>query len=313
MTSDAEVKVTELGYLGISVSNGAAWKAYAGGVAGMEVVDEGEKDRFYLRMDLWHHRIVVHTDGGDDLAYMGWRVGGPDELDAMARQLNKAGVDVRVGSEAEATERHVLGLIKLNSPNGTPVEIFYGPRVDAHKPFHPGRPMFGSFVVGNEHGMGHCVVREDDVEAAYHFYSLLGLRGSPELKTTLPNGQVAKIWFMHCNDRQHSVAFGVPMQKRINHLMVEYTELNDLGLAHEAVRRKGFDVALTLGKHCNDQALTYYAANPSGWLWEFGWGARKSLQSQEYSTCDVFGHTIEKPGYGIDIPLSPPETSSKGE
>lgn len=42
--------VTELGYLGLSVSDLAAWRAYAAEVAGMEVVDEGEGDRLYLRM-----------------------------------------------------------------------------------------------------------------------------------------------------------------------------------------------------------------------------------------------------------------------
>ena len=45
----SDVKVTELGYLGLSVSNVAAWKQYAAEVVGMQVVDEGETDRFYLR------------------------------------------------------------------------------------------------------------------------------------------------------------------------------------------------------------------------------------------------------------------------
>lgn len=109
---------------------------------------------------------------------------------------------------------------------------------------------------------------------------------------------------MHCNERQHSVAFGLgPMEKRINHLMFEYTELDDVGLAHDIVRARQIDVALQLGKHANDQALTFYCANPSGWLWEFGWGARKAPAQQEYYTRDIFGHGNEAPGYGMDIPL----------
>ncbi len=295
--------VTELGYLGLTVTNLDAWRSYAAEVAGMEIVDEGEGDRLYLRMDQWHHRIVLHASDSDDLAYLGWRVADPVEFDAIVAKLTAAGISLTVASEAEARERRVLGLAKLADPGGNPTEIFYGPQVDTHKPFHPGRPMYGKFVTGSE-GIGHCILRQDDVPAAAAFYGLLGLRGSVEYHLQLPNGMVAQPYFMHCNERQHSVAFGLgPMEKRINHLMFEYTDLDDLGLAHDIVRARKIDVALQLGKHANDQALTFYCANPSGWLWEFGWGARKAPTQQEYYTRDIFGHGNEAAGYGMDIPL----------
>lgn len=297
------VAVTELGYLGLTVTDLDAWRSYAAEVAGMEIVDEGEGDRLYLRMDQWHHRIVLHAADSDDLAYLGWRVAGPVEFDAMVAKLTAAGIAVTVASDAEAHERRVLGLAKLADPGGNPTEIFYAPQVDTHKPFHPGRPMYGKFVTGSE-GIGHCILRQDDVPAAAAFYGLLGLRGSVEYHLQLPNGMVAQPYFMHCNERQHSVAFGLgPMDKRINHLMFEYTDLDDLGLAHDIVRSRKIDVALQLGKHANDQALTFYCANPSGWLWEFGWGARKAPSQQEYYTRDIFGHGNEAAGYGMDIPL----------
>lgn len=302
---DESIKVSELGYMGMSVSNAQEWKEYAKDIVGMEIVDEGETDRFYLRMDSWHHRIVVHTtDAKDDLEYLGWRVGDQVELDSMLRKLKSAGVKVRIGTEKEADERHVLGLLKMMSPGGIPNEVFYGPRVDSQKPFHPGRPMHGRFVANNEQGFGHCLVREDDIEAAIKFYRLLGLRGSVEYKIPLPDGNVAKPFFMHCNDRQHSIAFGLPGQKRINHLMIEYTELDDLGIAHDTIRKKKIDVAMQLGKHANDQALTVYCGTPSSWLWELGWGARKSQNSQEYHQADIFGHGVESSGYGLDVDLS---------
>jgi len=295
--------VTELGYLGLSVSDLDAWRAYASEVAGMEVFDEGEGDRIYLRMDQWHHRIVLHGNGDDDLAYLGWRVSGPVEFEEIQSRLRAAGVSFSIGSEAEAKERRVLGLLKLADPGGNPTEVFYGPQVDTHKPFHPGRPMYGRFVTAAQ-GIGHCILRQDDVEAAARFYGLLGLRGSVEYHLELPNGMVAQPYFMHCNGRQHSVAFGLgPMEKRINHMMFEYTDLDDLGLAHDIVRQRKIDVALQLGKHANDQALTFYCANPSGWLWEFGWGARSAPSQQEYYTRDIFGHGNEAAGYGMDIPL----------
>jgi 2,3-dihydroxyethylbenzene 1,2-dioxygenase len=296
-------RVTELGYLGLSVSDPAAWREYAAGVIGMEIVDDGEPDRFYLRMDQWHHRLVVHEDGGDDLAYVGWRVADDLALEEMAGQLTDAGVGFRVGTDAEAAERRVMGLLKLESPGGVPTEIFYSPQVDAAKPFHPGRPMFGRFLTASQ-GLGHVILNEPDVPGALAFYRLIGLTGGPEVKLTLPDGMVAAPVFMRCNARQHSLAFGLgPMERRVNHLMIEYTDLDDLGLVHDRIRELKIDVTLQLGKHANDQALTFYGANPSGWVWEMGWGARNSGAQAEHYTRDIFGHGNEVSGYGLDLPL----------
>lgn len=299
----SEGAVTELGYMGISVSDAAAWKTYAGDVVGMEVVDDGEGDRFYLRMDSWHHRIVVHVNGHDDLAYLGWRVSGPEALEALAGTLNAANYAFRVASDGEAAERHVLGLIKLDDPGGNPTEIFWGPELMLGKPFHPGRPMYGRFVTGSQ-GLGHCLLRQDDDAAAYRFYRMLGLRGGVEYQVPLPNGTVCTPVFMHCNTRQHSVAFGLgPMPKRVNHLMIEYDELDDLGIAHDLVRQRQIPVAMQIGKHSNDKALTFYHACPSNWLWELGWGGGQSEDQQAYYRGDVFGHGVEAPGFGLELDL----------
>jgi 2,3-dihydroxybiphenyl 1,2-dioxygenase len=296
-------KVTELGYMGLSVSDLDAWRDFAGGIIGMEVLDESEGDRIYLRMDRWHHRIVLHDDGGDDLAYLGWRVTGPMERAEIAQQLEDADISYEVASDADAAERRVLGLLKLHDPGGNPTEIFYGPQVDTATPFHPGRPMFGKFVTGDQ-GLGHLILREDDIEAATRFYRILGFVGGVEYKFALPDGGTAMPVFMHCNDRHHSVAFGFgPSEKRINHLMVEYTELNDLGLAHDLVRDRQIDITLRLGKHSNDEAFTFYCANPSGWLWEPGWAARTAPKQQEHYVRDLFGHDNEVKGYGLDLAL----------
>jgi 2,3-dihydroxybiphenyl 1,2-dioxygenase len=297
-------KVTELGYIGIGVKDGEAWKEYATQVIGMELLDEGEDDRFYLRMDNWHHRIVVHTSGEDDLLYLGWRVAGPMELQEMEQQLKAAKVPYRVGTEAEASERRVLGLLRLADPGGNPIDIFYGPQVETQLPFHPGRRMHGRFLTGNE-GIGHVIMREDDPPGAFKFYTeVLGMRGSIEYRLPVPGGMIAKPVFLHCNDRDHSIAFGVgPMQRRVNHLMIEMEKFDDVGMTYEIVRNRKIPVAIGLGKHSNDQAFTFYHANPSGWLWEIGWGARKATEQAEYYVSDIFGHGVETTGYGLDLEL----------
>jgi len=176
--------------MGFGVRKIDEWKSFATQVIGMELSDEGERDRCYLRMDYWHHRIVLHSDGADDLEYLGLRVAGAEEFDAMQQQLAAAGIAFRVGSEEEAAERRVLEVMKLTDPGGNPIEIFHGPEVQFSKPFHPGRAMHGRFKTGTG-GLGHCIVRQDDPAAAQRFYTALGMRGGVEYKFRMGNNMVA--------------------------------------------------------------------------------------------------------------------------
>ena len=292
------VAVTELGYMGFGVKDLEAWKKFAANILGMEVSEEGESDRCYLRMDYWHHRIVLHSDPSDDLMYLGWRVAGGEEFRAMQNQLREAGIKFTVGSEQEASERHVLELLKTEDPGGNPIEIFHGPHVQFSKPFHPGRRMHGRFKTGAG-GLGHCIIRESDALAAYRFYTLLGMRGGDEYKIRIGKMTVSPI-FMHCNERDHSVAFGLGggENKRFNHLMVEVDNLDDVGMTYDLVRRQKIPVAITPGKHSNDHMFSFYFQTPSGWMVEYGWGARDATYQSEYFTEDVYGHANEAGGFG---------------
>ncbi|MDF1819667.1 MAG: hypothetical protein P1U54_13585 [Immundisolibacteraceae bacterium] len=64
------VEITELGYIGISVSDAEAWKTYATEVIGFELVEEqGEDDRFYLVQenyavaDIWGQEMAAQGSG----------------------------------------------------------------------------------------------------------------------------------------------------------------------------------------------------------------------------------------------------------
>src|SRR5260370_42132266 len=89
--ANSMIQVTELGYMGVGVKNLEEWKNFATSIVGMELVNDGESDRCYLRMDYQHHRIVLHADGSDDLSYLGFRVAGAEEFSAMQAQLSAAG------------------------------------------------------------------------------------------------------------------------------------------------------------------------------------------------------------------------------
>ena len=285
------VQVTELGYMGLGVKDLAQWKDFASKILGLEVTDEGEPGRCYFRMDYWHHRFIVDEDGTDDLNYLGFRVAGTEEFRQMHRQLTEAGIKVRIGSPEEADERRVLEVMKLNDASGYPIEIFHGPQVQADKPFHPGRRMHGRFKTGDG-GLGHLIQRETvGFEKTYEFYKLLGMRGGVEYKIALPGmPRPFELMFLHCNSRDHTLAFGPPGEKRINHLMIEVENFDDVGLAYEVVQQNGVPVAIAPGRHANDHMYSFYFVNPSGWMCEIGWGARAATHQSEYYQRDTYGH-----------------------
>ncbi|HEX5379576.1 MAG TPA: VOC family protein [Phenylobacterium sp.] len=285
------VQITELGYVGLGVKDLAQWKDFAANILGLEVADEGESGRCYLRMDYWHHRLILDEDGSDDLSYLGFRVAGQDEFREMAKHLSDNGVKVRIGTPQEADERRVLEVMKLEDASGYPIEIFHGPQIQADKPFHPGRRMHSGFKTG-EGGLGHLIQRETvGFEKTYEFYRLLGMRGGVEYRIPIPGlPRPVELMFLHCNVRDHTLAFGPPGDKRINHLMFEVESFDDVGLAYETVQRAGVPVAIAPGRHANDHMYSFYFMNPSGWMCEIGWGARPATHQSEFYQRDTYGH-----------------------
>ncbi|MCW5745870.1 MAG: VOC family protein [Alphaproteobacteria bacterium] len=298
--------VTELGYMTIGVKGLSRWKDFAAEILGLEVVDEGGPGRCYLRMDSWHHRLILEEDGSDDMKSAGLRVAGPEEFAGMRKVLTEAGVKHAVCSRAQAEDRHVLELLTLEDPNGNPLEIFHGPHVQFSKPFYPGRRMYGRFETGTG-GMGHCIMRNRDLDATYRFYRLLGMRGGIEYKIPTPDGNTLEALFMHCNDRDHTFAFGLGGNKRINHLMIQVDNIDDVHYTYELVQQRKIPIGVTLGKHSNDHQYSFYFLNPSGWLIEYGWGARPATHQSEYYQEDFYGHqyqpNVVNPNWeAVDLP-----------
>jgi 2,3-dihydroxyethylbenzene 1,2-dioxygenase len=285
------LQVTELGYIKLGVKRLARWKAFSAEILGLEVVEGDRPGRAYLRMDYWHHRIVLEENEADDLLLFGLRVAGQNEFGEMAKRLKGAGVAVRIGSFEEAVDRHVLEVMMLQDPSGHAIEIFHGPHIQADRPFYPGRRMHGGFKTGTG-GLGHVMLGDTaGYDKTYAFYSLLGMRGGVEYRIPVPGRPLPiDTTFMHCNDRDHTLAFSPPGKKRINHLMFEMDKLDDVGLAYEAVKSAGIPVGIEPGRHANDHMYSFYFINPSGFMSEIGWGARPSTHQSEFYQRDTFGH-----------------------
>ena len=267
-------KVDELAYVGISAKDLSAWSTYAQDVLGHEVAADSDNHHLYLRMDERHHRFIVHPadDEPEDVSYVGWQVRNSTVMDVIATQLEAAQVNVIDGKPEEAAVRRVLGFVHFTDPHsGVRMEVSYGPEVTYQPSYRPSRPISG-YVTGAQ-GLGHFVTYVPDVEAAERFYSdTLGFATSDS--PSIPGvGKIAS--FMYCNPRHHSFAFfGNPQpRRRAYHVMLEHTSIDDVGSAFDICQSQG-NVKVQLGRHNNDRMFSFYAENPSGWLFELGWGAR---------------------------------------
>jgi biphenyl-2,3-diol 1,2-dioxygenase len=289
------VNVTQLGYLGIGVSDVEEWERFSTGILGLGVSGRKDDGSLFLRMDEYHHRFILHPTGDDDLAYIGWEVATEEALVAMAEQLRAAGVEVAPGTSAEAEARQVAGLIKFSEPNGIASEVFYGPLVHFDKPFQSPRPISG-FRTG-ELGLGHFVLAVDDLDRSLHFYrDVLGMRVSDFVQAEMAPGVKTKMAFFHCNPRHHTLAFLAPPQrpaKRLRHFMLQLNSLNDVGATYYLCQDKGL-INRTLGRHTNDHMVSFYMRSPSGFEVEYGWGAREvddaTWQVQLHTSGVIWGH-----------------------
>jgi 3,4-dihydroxy-9,10-secoandrosta-1,3,5(10)-triene-9,17-dione 4,5-dioxygenase len=81
------------------------------------------------------------------------------------------------------------------------------------------------------------------------------------------------VWlrFLGCNPRHHSLALvAMPAPAKCVHVMLEVDGLDGVGRALERVRKHGARLSATLGRHMNDEMVSFYVRSPSGFDVEYG-------------------------------------------
>ena len=128
------------------------------------------------------------------------------------------------------------------------------------------------------------------------YSEVLGLRYSDRIRQEMAPGVFADATFFHsATGRHHSLATGTfPSPKRLNHLMLEYRDMNDVGFAYERAKKAGIPIVLELGHHPNDQMFSFYMRTPSGFGIELGYGGividDATWEPQIYNVMSDWGH-----------------------
>ena len=256
--------VHSLGYLRLESTSIDNWRHFGTDFLGLMPAEGPDAASLYYRLDHYPARITVTPGAQDRMTAIGFEVLDERELTKLAAAVDKAGIKVSVGTEAECAERRVTGFVRFNDPGANPVELYYGTVLD-HAPLHT--PLVSRFVTG-EMGMGHAIMSAEDARTTFEFY--VNTLGFIERNTMRSPGGTT--WFMGCNPRHHTLGIApMPGPGRLLHFMVEAATLDDVGLALDRAQKYEVPMMHTLGRHTNDRMVSFYVWSPENYAVEFGW------------------------------------------
>ncbi len=289
--------ISALGYIVLEVSDIGRWRRFASDALGLQGLDRpaGHID---LRMDDYDWRLRLIEGPRDDLAFLGWEVRDAAALEALARRLEAAGVAVERTPPGLIADRRVADLIRFVDPEGNAQEAFFGPLQRTDRPVIS--PHGVRFKTGRQ-GLGHVVLScADEATMAAFYRDVLGFRLSDIIDTEIGAGRPLRLSFWRCNGRHHSLALAaMTFPRRIVHLMLEVCSIDDVGRALNRCLDTGIHLSLTLGRHSNDEMLSFYAHSPSGFDIEYGWGGLEVDDSSwhvlTHDRMSAWGHRFQRP------------------
>ena len=286
-------ELQNLAYIVVEASDLASWQDYAVNIVGLA---KGQSDgkSLGLRMDDHPWRILLEEGPADDLSAAGWDLGSAQALDSYVEALRGKGLVV---TEGDPVSRAVSKLYRTEDPIGFSHEFFYGRTGIESKTPAVSSVVRGEGFVTGDLGIGHILPVAKDYEQSVRWYQdVLGLRYSDRIRQEMAPGIYADATFFHsATGRHHSLATGAfPSRKKLNHLMLEYRDMCDVGAAFDRARVAEVPIVLELGHHPNDRMFSFYMRTPSGFGLELGYGGividDDSWEPQIYSVMSDWGH-----------------------
>lgn len=306
------MSIRGLGYIGLAVSDLAAWRRFLARVFAMELTErpDGAVD---ARIDRWHRRFTLRAADADGLACIGWEVTDRAALETLVARVREASgvrganggsarAAVREFTAGESRERGVLGGASFVDPIfGVTHEVFHGPTI-VKAQYAPARA-FGAYETGDL-GLGHIVLMTPHQDHAIaYFRDVLGFRESDSMSFGGERwGGDYRMVFMHCNSRHHSLAIMSPPAPGpgtpLNHIALTVRDADDIGYAYDIVIEDQVPVLMTPGRHINDLSTSFYVATPSGFAMEMAHGGvsiGENWKTSHYTDTKIWGHHLILP------------------
>ncbi len=260
-----------MGYAVIESQRLAGWRTLLADGMGMQVETVGGSLR--VRIDERACRFLVQEGKAEDLTALGLELADESTHALVLQRLKAKGIAVELHTGEEAARRGVERFWRFRGPKNLAIELFYEPVLANTAP----KLLTKGFVTGDM-GFGHMAFVTRQPERTQAFWeSIFDMRYSDEVHQSI-GGVPLDFTFLRFNRRHHSVALAStpkirlnPMRQQIQHMEVQAASLDDVGDAYRRCRALGFTIDMTVGRHANDKAVSFYARTPSGFDFEFGW------------------------------------------
>jgi extradiol dioxygenase len=270
------VGIRKLGYVGLDVTDLDAWTDLLGRTLGVGVTraKSGTDEIALAEMDEFKYRLALYPSTADSPREIGWIVDTPAELDRLTTRLTDAGHTVTEGTDDERDLRGATHLRWFTDPVGFRVELALGEtKVRAER-------------TAGVTGLGHLVLASPKLAELRELYEGV-------LEFQLTDYRSPGLFFLRCNSTHHSIALGTAGTASIHHLEFEHAGIDDVGRAHDLAQANEVPISISLGRHMNDKALSFYVKNPSGFHLEIGCGGiqiDRDWTPHDFGRASVWGH-----------------------
>ncbi|MFJ1761363.1 VOC family protein [Amycolatopsis sp. NPDC088138] len=273
--------IRKLGYVGLNVTDVDAWTGLLGRTLGIGVTraKSGTDEVTLAEMDEFKYRVALYPSTEDSPRELGWIVDTPQELDRLTQRLEDAGFGVSDGSAEERELRGATQLRWFTDPVGYRVELAVG---EAKVRLGVERPAGGPGVTG----LGHLVLASPQVAELRALYESV-------LEFKLTDYRAPGLFFFRCNRTHHSIALASAETPSIHHLEFEHGSIDDVGRAYDRAKANDVPISISLGRHMNDKAISFYVRNPSGFHLEIGCGGIEvgdDWVPHDFGRSDEWGH-----------------------
>lgn len=289
--------VKALGYVIIETAQPEKWDEFltqlAGAVRTLDAVDGAAQ----YRIDQRPFRFRIEKSDREWFKAAGYEVADMAGLEALSQKIKVAGRLVSTFSSDECASRGIDAGFRADDPAGNGLEFFCGDSVTT-APFVS--PIGISEFVTGEMGMGHAVFSAPNFQEVITFHrDVVGFHETdmPIFHLMGPDAPPMHFAFLHAdNGRHHSIAFGegpVP-PSGVVHIMLEYSNLVEVGKAYDRMKKLGYAESASIGQHCNDETVGFYVQTPSGFDIELGCDSlvidRASWQVTRHEGISIWGH-----------------------
>ncbi len=250
------IEIVDIRYCRLGTADLESTVDFAKSMIGLEEVDRAD-GQVYLRGDDRDHNICYFAGDPADHTF-GLEVETFEALDAAANTLEAAGVNVRRGSDDEATARRVMGFINFRDPTGNSVDLVV-------RPFHSGRRYFPSRDAGITE-FSHIGIKTDDPVRDERFWSgLFNIRA---------NDRIGDAALMSFDEVHHRIALFPTDHAGIQHINFQVESIDDIMRSHYFLTERQVAIRFGPGRHPTSGAMFLYYEGPDGMTYEYSSGVR---------------------------------------